>query len=121
MQYGRKIIIDTGGDFSEGNRPQVRAQRVRVKNTAQIRENTAPVPDVSNLADTNFISATMSGNLVEAPAENASSSLIASKNRMMAEQVQHLNRNKDYMSLGQMLFIDLIYKFKYFLWHIMLC
>ena len=34
MQYGRKIIIDTGGDFSEGNRPHVRAQRVRVKNTA---------------------------------------------------------------------------------------
>ena len=55
------------------------------------------MPDVSNLADTNFISATTSGNLAEAPAENASSSLIASKNRMMAEQVQHLNRNKDYM------------------------
>ena len=39
----------------------------------------------------------MSGNLVEPSSEIASNSLIASKNRMMAQQVQNLNKNKDYI------------------------
>lgn len=55
------------------------------------------MPDVSSLTDENFINATMSGNLVDPSSEIASNSLIASKNRMMAQQVQNLNKNKDYI------------------------
>ena len=84
-KYGHKIIIDTGGDFSDSYPPQITAHRI--KNTAKIRENTAPVPDVTSLTDKNFINSTMSGNLADQSSEVASNSLIASKNRMMAQQV----------------------------------
>ena len=79
-------MIETGGDFSDNNTVNIRTQKARIKNVLPIRENTAPVPNVNNLTDTNFLANTMSGNFVD-PSETASNSLIAKKNHMMAHQV----------------------------------
>ena len=81
-------MIETGGDFSDNNVPN-RAKKTRIKNIAPIRENTAPVPNVNNLVDSNFLAGTMSGNIID-PSDTTSNSLIANKNRLMANQVQQL-------------------------------